>query len=260
MGAETTPLVLLHGIGATSRIWIPVEPALAGRHDVIALDLPGHGGSPPLPEAVRPSAASFADAVERELDERGAGSVHLAGNSAGATVALELARRGRALTVTAIAPAGLGTARENRRTRRTLRLLRAAAPLTSPLAPYVARTAVGRSLLYGMSASRPWRVEPAEMVLIVRAVVRSDRFGETVDAFVDEPPCALERIRCPVTIAWGTADRLLPFRQAERWAERVAHAEVRPLPGLGHVPTTDDPALVADAILSTTARETRVAA
>jgi pimeloyl-ACP methyl ester carboxylesterase len=53
----------------------------------------------------------------------------------------------------------------------------------------------------------------------------------------------------PVTIAWGTNDRLLPPRQALVAKERIPQARVVPLPGCGHVPMTDNPRMVADVLL-----------
>src|SRR3954449_5289051 len=100
-------LVLLHGLGLTWLCWKPVLPALEAVHDVVALDLPGFGASPALDDGRRPTVGALADAVEAELDRLGLDAPHLAGNSLGGWIALELARRGRARTVVALAPAGL---------------------------------------------------------------------------------------------------------------------------------------------------------
>ena len=53
----------------------------------------------------------------------------------------------------------------------------------------------------------------------------------------------------PVTIAWGEKDRLFPVRQAGRFAAAIPRARARVLPGVGHVPMSDDPDLVAATIL-----------
>jgi pimeloyl-ACP methyl ester carboxylesterase len=249
---EGEPLVLVHGVGATWRVWLPVIGALAARHEVVAVDLPGFGESPPLPHDVPATAASLADAVENQLGELNLATVHLAGNSVGGSIAIELARRGRARSVVAIAPVGLGTDHENRATRRRLGLVSTLAPTLDRVAGPMSRTALGRSLLYGLSAARPWRVEPSEIVLSVRAFVRSSGSKQMLDWFLDNPPDALEAIRCPVTIAWGTRDRLVSFRQAERFAARIPHAQVHLLDRLGHVPMSDDPDLLAATILGTT--------
>src|SRR5436190_10525075 len=135
----TEPLLLIH---ATAGAWRPVMSRLSEHHEVIALDLPGFGKAP----ARSPAVPDLADAVEEQLDEKGLDTAYLAGSSLGGWVALELARRGRARTVTAISPIGLGSERENRRARRRMRLAHAAAPAARPFVRPVARTAVGRTL------------------------------------------------------------------------------------------------------------------
>src|SRR5687767_8665341 len=101
------PLLLLHGIGGELCIWEPVLEALARRADVIAVDLPGFGRSPALPEGVVPTPGALAAAIARLLDELAIDSAHLVGNSLGGWVALELAAISRARSVTALCPAGL---------------------------------------------------------------------------------------------------------------------------------------------------------
>src|SRR5215467_7499018 len=101
------PLVLLHGIGLTRHSWDPVIPALAGHFDVIAVDLPGFGDSEPMPPQVEPLPAALAAAVAGLLDELGIPAPHVAGNSLGGWVAIELARRRPMASVTLLSPAGL---------------------------------------------------------------------------------------------------------------------------------------------------------
>ena len=103
-GGTGEPLVLLHGFTDTWRTWELVLPALEARHDVLAPTLPGHAGGPPLPDEV--AEGTVADAVEAAMDEAGFETAHVAGNSLGGYVALQLAARGRARSVVAIAPAG----------------------------------------------------------------------------------------------------------------------------------------------------------
>src|ERR671911_257423 len=111
-GGSGEPLVLVHGIGHTWRGWRPMLPRLEQRFDVLAVDLPGFGHSAALPASIPPTPEALADAVEDEMGRAGFDTSHLAGNSLGGWISLELARRGRARTVTAISPAGLQHARE----------------------------------------------------------------------------------------------------------------------------------------------------
>jgi pimeloyl-ACP methyl ester carboxylesterase len=115
------PLVLLHGQGLSRHSWDPVLPQLAAARDVIAIDLPGHGESPRQPRNMGSAPAGLAITVAELLDELSLAAVHLAGNSLGGWVALELARQGRAKTVTALAPAGLWRRSAPRHVRFTLR-------------------------------------------------------------------------------------------------------------------------------------------
>ena len=103
-GGSGAPLVLIHGFMDTWRIWELVLPALQRDHDVLALTLAGHAGGPPLPEPA--TEAALLDALEQAMDDAGWPLAHVAGNSLGGYLALKLAERGRASTVTAVAPAG----------------------------------------------------------------------------------------------------------------------------------------------------------
>jgi pimeloyl-ACP methyl ester carboxylesterase len=97
-------MVCLHGFTDTWRTWELVLPVLERHHDVLAPTLPGHAGGPPL--AAEVGDALLADAVERAMDRAGFATAHLVGNSLGGDVALQLAARGRAEAVVALAPAG----------------------------------------------------------------------------------------------------------------------------------------------------------
>src|SRR4051794_39988658 len=103
-GGAGAPLVCLHGFTDTWRTWELVLPELERHHDVLAPTLPGQAGGPPLQEPV--TDALIADAIERAMDEAGFETAHIAGNSLGGYVALQLAARGRAESVVAFAPAG----------------------------------------------------------------------------------------------------------------------------------------------------------
>jgi pimeloyl-ACP methyl ester carboxylesterase len=101
------PLVLLHALGLSSRAWDPVLPALASRFDVIAVDLPGFGDSAPLYGQAEVPPAKLAESVADLLDDLGVTAPHLAGNSLGGWVALELAARRPVASITLCSPAGL---------------------------------------------------------------------------------------------------------------------------------------------------------
>src|SRR3954452_17034892 len=102
---EGEPLVLRHGITCTAGVWEEVVPQLAEHYDTIALTGLGHrGGTAPSGRPVR--MANMVDEAVRQLDELGLDRPHVAGNSMGGWMALELARRGRARSVCALSPSG----------------------------------------------------------------------------------------------------------------------------------------------------------
>ena len=100
-------MLLLHPFLISQLVWQKVAPQLAdtGRYEVFAPTMAGHNGGPRAGTWFL-SSSLLADHVERQLDELGWDTCHIVGNSLGGWVAFELERRGRARTVTGIAPAG----------------------------------------------------------------------------------------------------------------------------------------------------------
>src|SRR5437763_4443281 len=128
------PIVFLHGFTGTWHHWRPLLGPLSARFEVIAPTLAGHDGGPPYPADCDVTLEQGADSLEGHLDELGVGSAHLVGNSMGGALALELAKRGRARSVVALAPAGGWTDGDGETERlarffaRQIRLTRAMAP------------------------------------------------------------------------------------------------------------------------------------
>ncbi len=243
------PLVLLHGVGHRRQAWGTVLERLAPHRDVILVDLPGHGDSPPLRLAGRPVVAALLDGVTGLLDDLALERPHVAGNSLGGRLALEAGVIGRAATVTALSPAGFWRSeREARRARAIFAIMESAAARTQRLGPLLSRTTAGRALVYGAIVSRPSRMSAEQArgdlaaFLSARDALREILAGMT--EFDGRVPAGV-----PVTIAWGTRDRLLPPRQSQVAGDRLPQARLLPLPGCGHVPMTDDPELVSDVLL-----------
>ena len=247
------PLVLIHGIGSHWQIWSPVIDRLAEHHDVIAADSPGFGRSPALPPGVDPTVEAYATAFERFFGELGLRRPHVAGNSMGGGIALELARRGAARSVTAISPVGFWTRRERRFCQRSLGLARG---VPAPLAE--AGAGAGRqqrraNAAHGAVLRPPWRIPAADARLTLEDSWAAPAFSEALAAFDRYSFRAAHELQAPVTIAWGSRDRLLLFgRQAPRARRVLPHARHVTLDGLGHTPFYDDPALVAEVMLRAT--------
>ena len=219
---------------------------------MLALDLPGFGEAPPLPAGIVPTVPALADAVEREMDAAGFRTAHLAGNSMGGWIALELARRGRARTAVALSPAGGGTRRERAYARSLLKAIRVVARMVSPVAETIALPGPTRKLFFGVFFARPNRLPREEAAYALRAYARAPAFCAACDWLFSDRTQGLEEVDCPVTIAWGTRDVVLLPRQARHFLAHIPGARLVWLDGLGHIPTSDDPARVAWVILEGT--------
>jgi pimeloyl-ACP methyl ester carboxylesterase len=242
------PLVLLHGVGHRRQAWGAVLGRLTPHRDVIAVDLPGHGESPALPAGARPVLTVMLDAVTALLDDLGLDRPHIAGNSLGGRLALEAAVAGRAASVTALSPAGFWrNEREARLARATFRVMEAGS-LLQPTALVLAQSTAGRAVVYGAIVSRPSRMTAeqarGDMAAFLAARPALHLVLAQMTQFTGAVPDGI-----PVTIAWGTQDRLLPPRQVLVAKACLPQARFLPLRGCGHVPMTDDPALVADVLL-----------
>ncbi|MFE6838070.1 alpha/beta fold hydrolase [Streptomyces sp. NPDC057705] len=271
LGARTTtvayerkgsgePLLLLHGIGHHLQAWQPVTDILAAEHEVIAVDLPGFGASEPLPQGVPYSLEAVAPALGALCTALGVERPHVAGNSLGGLLALEMGRSALVRSVTALSPAGFWTEAERRYAFAALLTMRAGAKaLPLPAVRRLSRNAVGRAALTGTIYARPARRSPEAVVAETLALRDATGFEETLAAggsvrFTDDVP------GLPVTIAWGTRDRLLLRRQGVRAKHTLPGARLVRLPGCGHVPMNDDPALVSRVILDTARSANPVAA
>ena len=243
------PLVLIHGVGHRRQAWNAVVDLLAPYRDLIFVDLPGHGESPPLVTAGGPPVPVLLDAVLGLLDELGLERPHVAGNSLGGRLALEAGAAGRAASVTALSPAGFFRNRGDMLYARSMfRVMQAAGRVLQPVAPVLLRSTAGRGLVYGAVVSHPSRLTPEQASGDMAAFLAAgDALGAVLagaDQFTAQIPADV-----PVTIAWGAHDRLLPRRQALVAKAQLPTAQFVLLRGCGHVPMTDDPELVADVLL-----------
>lgn len=245
------PLLLLHGIGHHRQAFDPVIEQLAESRDVISLDFPGFGESPDVPAGIPDEIDSFAHVVEEFCTALDLGKPDVAGNSMGGLVALRLGQLGSVRSVAALSPAGFWTPRERSWALNVLVNMRRVAQRTPDATlRRMARTASGRRVMTGMIYHRPALRSPEAVVaetLAMRASTAFDRVarlaktGVTFDGDIPD---------VPVTIAWGTHDRILLPRQAARAHLQLPQARTIPLYACGHVPMNDNPPLVAKTILN----------
>src|SRR5262249_8213071 len=140
-----------------------VRERLTACRDVVLVDLPGHGESPPLRPAGRPVVEALLDEVLGLLDELELDRPHLAGNSLGGRLALEAGGARRAATVTALSPAGVWRgAGEARYARAVFKIMEFGGARLQLLAPALSRSTAGRALIYSAIVSRPSRMSPEQ--------------------------------------------------------------------------------------------------
>jgi pimeloyl-ACP methyl ester carboxylesterase len=254
-GGAGSPLLLVHGVSATWHAWAPLLPYLEPHHDVLAPTLLGHGGGNPFDAHVPPSVDALADGIEAELDRAGLSTVHIAGNSLGGWIAIELARRGRARSLVLLSPAG--ACRSQRRLVATAAAIRLSVKGLSRFSAHAdaiaSRPLLCRLLLSGQVA-HPSRVPPEWLAASIRAAAVAPAVDELLR---DLPQRQVEPLPAgqsyPIRVVWPEHDRVLPFEHfGAPLLERIPDADVIRVPDIGHVPMSDDPAAIAKLILDVT--------
>jgi pimeloyl-ACP methyl ester carboxylesterase len=245
-----TPLVLLHGIGHHKGAWAPVLDRLATEHDVVALDLPGFGDSPPLPPGMTYSIRAAVDNLRGFFARLGVERPHVAGNSLGGALALELAKAGAARSATLLSPAAFMSPWQRQYALAALGLHKRLSQAPEPLLRRVARSPSLRTALSFMIYGRPGNLTAEGALADMLALRRSISFKTVVRDNADYHFAG--EVRVPVTVAWAQRDYILWPMQARVARERLPGARHTTLTGCGHVPMADDPELVANTILATT--------
>lgn len=245
------PLVLLHGAGHRRQAWLPVQQRLAPYRDVISLDFPGFGESPPLPAHLSYTLNTAVVVLKEFFADLGLERPHVAGNSMGGLVSLVLAQHGMVSSATAFSPAGLWTPMGRRVSLRMLRSIYSSARHLPPtVAVRLSRTATGRTLMCGLLFGRPDLLEPQVVLEDMRALINAVGFAPTLATGNKIIFSGQVLDDVPVTIAWGSRDLLLRRPRAALITQLIPHARLLRLPGCGHVPMNDDPALVAHVLLT----------
>jgi pimeloyl-ACP methyl ester carboxylesterase len=233
-----------------------VLPALERHHDVLAPTLLGHAGGPPLGDREL-TRDLLPDMLEQAMDEAGFETAHIVGNSLGGYMALQLAARGRARSVVALAPGG-GWADGDESYKAIAEFFPALQEQVRQIAPHADRLLQSpegkrRATLY---TTVNYEHIPSELlahqtraVAACEGVVPMSEFPVREGYHLDA-----ERITCPVRVVWGTEDKLLQWPSAairfrDDW---LPHADWVVLDGVGHCPQLDVPLETAQLILGFT--------
>ena len=239
-------LLLIHGLGGSSVLWNPVLELLAAERELIAIDMPGFGRSPAPGNGFVASPVGLAGAIAKFCHSQNFEHPHVAGNSLGGWVGLELAKRGEVTSVCAISPAGLwreplGPRKDSRQA-----IGRRLRPLIGPLMALgpARRAVLERQMIH------PERVSRADATELALGYAAAERYAEAdremrTGVFEHEG-----LIDVPVTLAWGAKDRVVGRPSRTR---RPPGARYEEMANWGHAPTWDDPEGVAALILETSA-------
>ena len=251
------PLLLIHGLGGSAKSWSTIWPALAEHRDLIAVDLPGFGGTPRL--AGETSIRTLSDAVTSFIDAQGLRGVDVVGSSMGARLVLELARRGGVVgSVVSLDPGGFWRGWERHAFFSSIWLSIRAVRLLQPLMPAISRSKIARTMLLAQFSKRPWALPPAVVLEEMRAYAQAPAFDELLYqlAYGEEQEGAPGgSIGAPLVIGWGRNDRVCFANQAERALALFPDARLHWFDRCGHFPHWDAPQETVRLILDNTARQ-----
>ncbi len=250
---EGEPLVLIHGIGHRRQAWDPVYDRLAERYDVIRIDLAGFGESAAYPKGTPYNMENACADLTANFAEWGVERPHVVGNSLGGAIALELAARGLVSSATVLSPAGFFGRVERVWPFVLLTMLRVSSTVPDRVLRWTSRSRLGRYLIGFLLFTHPERATAKSAYGDAVAMKHSSAFLRTIRAGLNyrlDP----DAIKVPTTVAWGTKDKVLWYRQSREARRRIPNAHHVPLPDCGHVPMIDDPSLVIDVIDETITR------
>jgi pimeloyl-ACP methyl ester carboxylesterase len=251
-GGDGPPLLLLHGFGGAAWNYAELAPLLHGRRLVVP-DLPGHGGSSPLPAT---TIAGIADVVASLLNgPLLGGRIDVVGHSMGGVVALRLAERHPHLVRRIVLAAAAGISSSTRVAEIAIAFAGIVKParIAGRRVDRVARSPLLRRLVFG-----PFEVANADALseravqgFLRPATMHADALGAGLALAADDPRQDLERVRCPALVLWGARDRQVPLADGFEYARRL-RAPLRVIADCGHLLIGERPDVCARAILEFT--------
>lgn len=243
----------MHGIGSNCHTWRDQMEALAPERQVIAIDLPGHGQTPATARSA--TYAGLAQDLEDFLVAENLVGVDLVGHSLGGRLVLDMAKRGCAGAVVALAPGGFWMGWE--RTYLRANLLTSIALLRSlgSLRAGVAHNPISRSVLLATLSARPWNLDGAAVEAELDSYAGTSIFSKLVNDLASAPMQTgpAQAGTGPIRIGWGMNDRLCWPVQAKRALAAFPSAKVQWFANCGHQVMWDQPAKSLELIRQTLA-------
>lgn len=248
------PMLLLHPFMMSQNVWKKVAPMIAesGRYEVFAPTMPGHNGGAAGPFFL--DSGSLADDVERRMDALGWDTAHIVGNSLGGWVAFELERRGRARTLTGIAPAG-GWRHFTPAKFEIVGKFLAGIPLwllTLALGPRVLNLPLSRKIAYLPVSATADALSEADLIDIIDDVSHCPAYYQLLVKSLTLPGLMeLAEGKSPTHLVICEKDRVLPHPRFTRHFTTYLpeDTQITQLDGVGHIPMFEAPDRVADLIL-----------
>jgi pimeloyl-ACP methyl ester carboxylesterase len=247
-------ILLIHGIGSSHRSWNRIIDDLASAREVIALDLPGFGDTPPLRGEV--SIRTLADAVTLFLEENNLIGIDAVGSSMGARLVLELAKRGGVLgTVVSLNPGGFWKGWEIPFFYHSVLLSARLVGRLQPLLPILNSTVIGRTMLLAQFSAHPWAI-PSQVALDeLRTFKPTSTFRELLYNLAygeKQQGASAGDIQPLLVIGWGKNDRVCLPIQARRAIQLFPDAKLHWFAHSGHFPQLDVPSETTQLILEAT--------
>jgi 3-oxoadipate enol-lactonase len=224
---EGDAVLMIHGLGGTSNVWVPVLPAVA-RQRTVRPDLPGSGRSHRVEGPL--SIERFVLAMQRVCAALGLERVHVTAHSLGTIVAFHLA-------VT---------------TPRLVRSLALFGPLLCPPDPARAAIrargekaraegeagmqAIADALVQGAVSAETRARRPVAVAAVRELVMRQypEGYARSCDALADAQAAPVSGIECPTLLVSGDEDAIAPAQAVRQIGERIRGARVTVLPRCGH--------------------------
>ena len=247
------PLLMIHGLGGSIGSWDPIVAKLAAEREVIAVDLPGFGQTPPLDGQV--TIAALADSVTAFLEEHELGKVDVVGSSMGARLALELVRRGGVGATVALDPGGFWGDGERRAFAASSAVSYRLVKALQPIMPRLTGSAAARTALFGQLSARPWALRSDLLLNEMRSYAASPSFEDALHALVHGPNqegMPAGSAQAPIVIGWGRRDWVTLPRQAPRAIAKFPDARLHWFEKCGHFPHWDAPDETVSLILDAT--------
>ena len=242
------PLVLIHGLGSASTAWKPIRPMLNQDFTVITVDLPGHGQTP-YSKGQPMDPHSLGVYVLEQLTSLGIDRFHVAGNSLGGWVSLEMAsyEPHRVRSLVGVAPAGLWLNPYNARYPGTA-IARFLARYTAKIAPTALHFEAARKLGFADVSPR-WKEFSYELCLDATiAMSTAEGYYPAWDGMLMKRFDSFIPESVPVTIIFGDTDRTLPATTCQERSVAPVHSKWILFPNTGHAPMWDAPLDVVDEI------------